>query len=147
MPSNSRTSEFVLERRNFLVFLLSKVCNGDFGLKSALIRRKNAKILLSGATPKGVPINYVPIETANDVFIYLFYLFIYFARLPQNISDSKGLNPFSRFVYDKHTRKRRMLKSSNEQIGNKFDSPKMKTIAKTITEESNPVVSLSNVIF
>ena len=49
VPSNSRTFEFVLERRNFLVFLLSKVCNGDFGLKSALIRRKNAKILLSGA--------------------------------------------------------------------------------------------------
>ena len=65
VPSNSRTFEFVLERRNFLVFLLSRVCNSDFGLKSALIRRKNAKILLSGAVPKGVPINYIPIETAN----------------------------------------------------------------------------------
>jgi hypothetical protein len=46
---NPRTCEFVLERRNFLVFLLSRVCNGDFVLKSAPIRRKNAKILLSGA--------------------------------------------------------------------------------------------------
>jgi hypothetical protein len=44
--------EFVFERRNFHVFLLSRVCNGDFGLKSALIRRKNAKILLSGAALK-----------------------------------------------------------------------------------------------
>ncbi|MBR5855933.1 MAG: 6-bladed beta-propeller [Bacteroidales bacterium] len=114
--------------------------------------------------------------TSNNIFTETESFVIGSFYLPKDISESNNLQPFSQFIYDKHSRKTRMIKHSEEihsgyfyndidggmpfwptkHIGNKlyqfvdagtfiemskkYNSPRMKEIAATLTEESNPVI-------
>lgn len=113
----------------------------------------------------------------NGVYLYETNTsFFGVVRIPKSISNSEQLHPFSHFIYDKHTRKTKLIKHSEDlgqgaftndidggmpfwptkriddklyqfvdagtfiEMSEKYNSPEMKRIAATLTEDSNPVV-------